>query len=85
MFNKRRNASRDACLSIELEAAHAATDAAKATLVKQQAQAMADAQASSRSQRTYSRPGGQLLALQEQNAALVAALKAPAEPKPTKT
>ncbi len=66
----------------ELEAAHTATDAAQTTLVKLQAQAMADAQAAAAARERAAGLGGQLLALQEQNAALLAALKAQVEPKP---
>lgn len=75
--------------AIELEAAHAATDAVRAQLVKLQAQAeavelahaeqrkqaAADAKTASEARERAAGLAGQLQALQEQNAALLAALK----------
>ena len=83
----------------EVEAAHAGTDAARAQLVKLQAQAeavelahaeqrkqvAADAKTAAEARERAAGLAGQLQALQEQNAALLAALKPPAGSKPGKT
>ncbi len=82
----------------ELEAAHAGTDAARAQLVKLQAQAeaaeqthaeqrkqtAADAKTAAEARERAAGLAGQLQALQEQNAALLAALKPSAGSKPGK-